>query len=77
MLISSKESAMHPERKRGGLNGVVATDAHELGILGEPVTIVAFNAAATAIIIDAVKILKDAGLFASGEDAFFHLIGAI
>lgn len=50
--------------KAGGLNGVVEPDAHELGSLGEPITNGASIAAATPLIIAAVKILKDAGLFA-------------
>ena len=55
--------------KAGGLSGAVEPDAHDLGSLGEPVTIGASIAAATPLIIAAVKILKDAGLFAPGEDA--------
>tara|TARA_B110000902_G_scaffold165090_1_gene188586 strand:+ start:6539 stop:8344 length:1806 start_codon:yes stop_codon:yes gene_type:complete len=54
--------------KAGGLSGAVEPDAHDLGSLGEPVTIGASIAAATPLIIAAVKILKDAGLFTEGED---------
>ena len=55
--------------KAGGLSGAVEPDAHDLGSLGEPITIGASIAAATPLIVAAVKILKDAGLFAPGEDA--------
>ena len=55
--------------KAGGLSGAATSNANEFGSLGEPVTIGASIAAATPLIVAAVKILKDAGLFAIGEDA--------
>ena len=55
--------------KAGGLSGALESGASDLGDLGEPITIGASIAAATPLIVAAVKILKDAGLFAPGEDA--------
>lgn len=55
--------------RAGGLSGALEPDSHEMGSLGEPISIGASIAAATPLIVAAVKILKDAGLFAPGEDA--------
>ena len=50
--------------RAGGLNGFVSP----LGELGEPITMTAAIAAATPLIIATIKIMKDSGLFAPGED---------
>jgi len=50
--------------RAGGLNGFV----QPLGELGEPITMTAAIAAATPLIIAAVKIMKDSGLFDKNED---------
>jgi hypothetical protein len=54
--------------KAGGLNGTLAADAHNLGQLGEPISMSAAIVAATPVIIATIKIMKDSGLFASHED---------
>jgi len=55
--------------KAGGLSGALEVGANDVGGLGEPITIGASIAAATPVIIAAIKILKDAGLYAPGEDS--------
>jgi hypothetical protein len=53
--------------KAGGLNGVVEPTASDLSGLGEPISLSASIAAATPVIIAAVKILKDTGLLKKHE----------
>jgi hypothetical protein len=54
--------------KAGGLNGIVEPSASDLSGLGEPISLSASIAAATPVIIAAVKILKDTGLLKKHED---------
>ena len=54
--------------KAGGLNGYVDPRAGDLAGLGEPFSLAASIAAATPVIIAAVKILKDTGLIGKSED---------
>lgn len=54
--------------KAGGLNGMVEPTASDLSGLGEPISLTASIAAATPVIIAAVKILKDTGLIGKSED---------
>ncbi|CAN0010061.1 unnamed protein product [Chrysoparadoxa australica] len=49
--------------RAGGLNGSLSPSAYDMSGLGEPVSIAASIAAATPVIVAAVKILKDTGLF--------------
>lgn len=54
--------------RAGGLNGEIDPGAYDLSGLGEPISIGASIAAATPVIIAAVKIMKDSGLFNQDED---------
>jgi len=54
--------------KAGGLNGMVDPMAGDLSGLGEPISLAASIAAATPVIIAAVKILKDTGLMKKHAD---------
>lgn len=69
--LQGKRSALRDailKGRAGGLNGELDPSAYDLSGLGEPISIGASIAAATPIIVAAVKILKDAGLFAPNED---------
>lgn len=69
--LQGKRSALRDailKGRAGGLNGKLDSSAYDLTGLGEPISIGASIAAATPIIVAAVKILKDAGLFAPNEN---------
>ncbi|WP_421752498.1 hypothetical protein [Croceimicrobium sp.] len=69
--LQGKRSALKDailKGRAGGLNGELHPEAYDLSGLGEPISMTAAVAAATPVIIAAIKILKDSGLFAPGED---------
>lgn len=70
--LQGKRSALKDailKGRAGGLNGQLHPEAYQMEGLGEPITVGASIAAATPVIVAAIKILKDAGLFAPGEDS--------
>ncbi|QNR23167.1 hypothetical protein [Croceimicrobium hydrocarbonivorans] len=69
--LQGKRSALKDailKGRAGGLNGELHPDAYDLSGLGEPISMTAAVAAATPVIVAAIKILKDSGLFSPGED---------
>ena len=69
--LQGKRSALKDailKGRAGGLNGELHPDAYDLRGLGEPISMTAAVAAATPVIVAAIKILKDSGLFSPGED---------
>lgn len=69
--LQGKRSALKDailKGRAGGLNGELHPEAYDLRGLGEPISLSAAVAAATPVIIAAIKIMKDSGLFSPGED---------
>lgn len=69
--LQGKRSALREailQGRAGGLNGKFDPSTSGLSGLGEPISLGASIAAATPLIVAAVKILNDAGLFAPNEN---------
>jgi hypothetical protein len=69
--LQGKRSALKDailKGRAGGLNGELHPDAYDLSGLGEPISMTAAVAAATPLILAAIKILKESGLFSPSED---------
>lgn len=69
--LQGKRSALRNailKGKAGGLSGTIEANADDISGLGEPVSIGVAIAAATPVIVAAIKIMKDAGLFSPGEN---------